>query len=178
MFPNLESIPLPFCSAKSLCLSIPSSMNTFSTKFFQQSQPFLDFFLTLDLRTALAWFPIYSSVILFQSLVEFFFLYTFLTLLIVPVSTHLPPKLTYLPTMFWKLQLRLLLRIQISTQTPQTPLFLTLVFTLSPIFAILLRCYRHSPSNWSQQSEHDLESSLSQAQSPGYHQVLSVLLFM
>lgn len=165
MFPNLESIPLPFCSANSLCLSIPSSIHTFSTKFFQQSQPFLEFFLTLDLRTPLAWFSVYSSVILFQSLVGFFFLYTFLTLLIVPVSTHLLLKLTYLLTMFWTLQLTLLLRIQISTQTPQTPYFqhwylLCLLFLLSYWDATTthLIIEARNPSMI-------LESSLSQAQS-------------
>lgn len=159
-FWNPESILLPLCPHSFLCLSTPISTNTFSTKFFPKSLVLLECSPSSDWRAPLSWFSAYSSVgrKFFSSFVGFFFVYAF------SPSPHslslwvnLPPKWNCRPPMFWKLQLRLLFLIQISTwmcADTSNATLLTLILTLPTSFALSLRCHHHSPPHWSQNSKH------------------------
>lgn len=158
-FRNPESILLPSCPNSSLCLSTPISINTFSTKFFQKPWVLFGILSYLRFENTTLLISAYSSVgrKIFNSFVGFFFFYAFL---FSPYSlslwVNLPPKLKCLPPMFWKLQLRSLFLIQISTwMCADTSNSTCLTLILCLLVFLLLRCHHHSPPHWSQNSKHD-----------------------
>lgn len=139
-FWNPQSTPLLFCPPNLLCLSTPISINTFPTKFSQQSQS-LALSPTLGLRHhSTDSLPTPQSLFFNLCWILLSLHFSFLTLLTAPMSTFTSKM--EISTMFWKLQLRLLFHIQISTRMctdTSSFIFLALIFTLR--FLLLLRCH-------------------------------------
>lgn len=157
MLLSWESTLLLFYSTNSLCLSTPSSINTFSTKGFQQFQSLEFSYHGFENITLLVFGLLlshsFSISLLDSSLYTLFFFSTYS----LPLWEHLSPNDNiYLP-IFWKLQLRLCFPIpQISTwmcTDTSSSILPALVFTV--IFAVLLRCHHYSPTHWSQEPKHD-----------------------
>lgn len=143
-----------FCPPNLLCLSTPISINTFPTKFSQQSQS-LALSPTLGLRHhSTDSLPTPQSLFFNLCWILLSLHFSFLTLFTAPMSTFTSKM--EISTMFWKLQLRLLFHIRISTRMctdTSSSIFLALIFTLRFLLSYLDAT--SSTSYWSQNSKHD-----------------------
>lgn len=157
ILPDPEPIPLLSCPTSSPCISTPSSIKNFSTKFFSNSSPSWNSLLPWIWEHTPGPLPTSRSLFLNLFVDSSFSTHFFSHPTPWPCEYISPQNSSIYLVMFWKHQLVLLICIlQISTWFRHLKLRIcNATIYLFAIFTVLLRCHQHSLSHWSQKSEHD-----------------------